>query len=118
MDALSGETLYEKNSHAAFYPASTTKILTALLVIEAGDLDRTVIIQPEDTKVEPSAIGFRPGESYTRRELLYARVDVIAGPDGAPRLVELELTEPSLFFTHAPGSAARLAQRIVNRLGG
>jgi len=55
---------------------------------------------------------------WPRRELLYARVDVIAGPDGAPRLVELELTEPSLFFTHAPGSAARLAQRIVNRLGG
>lgn len=72
VDALSGETLYEKNSHAAFYPASTTKILTALLVIEAGDLDRPVIIQPEDTKVEPSAIGFRPGESYTRRQLLYA----------------------------------------------
>ncbi len=55
---------------------------------------------------------------WSRAELLYARVDVIPGRDGAPRLVELELTEPSLFFTHAPGSAARLAERIVNRLGG
>ncbi len=54
---------------------------------------------------------------WSRHDLLYARVDVIPGPDGAPRLVELELTEPSLFFAHAPGSATRLAERIVNRLG-
>jgi glutathione synthase/RimK-type ligase-like ATP-grasp enzyme len=53
---------------------------------------------------------------WERHELLYARVDVIPGPDGAPRLIELELTEPSLFFTHAPGSADRLAERIVSRL--
>lgn len=72
VDALTGDPLYEKNARGVFYPASTTKILTALLVIEAGDLDQRVVITPEDTKVEPSAIGFRPGESYTRRELLYA----------------------------------------------
>ena len=72
IDALTGEPLYEKNATERFYPASTTKILTALLVIEAGDLDREVVITPEDVHVEPSAIGFRPGERYTRRELLYA----------------------------------------------
>lgn len=38
---------------------------------------------------------------------LYARVDVIPGVDGAPVLVELELTEPSLFLEHAAGAAAR-----------
>src|SRR6185312_7689365 len=38
--------------------------------------------------------------------LLYARVDLIQNADGTPRLLELELTEPSLFFAHAPGSAA------------
>ena len=54
---------------------------------------------------------------WRRTDLLYARVDVIQGSDGAPRLVELELTEPSLFFTHAPGSAKRLAECIVGRLG-
>jgi hypothetical protein len=48
--------------------------------------------------------------------LLYARVDVIPGPDGSPLLVELELTEPSLFFLQAPGSADRLADAIVARL--
>jgi hypothetical protein len=48
--------------------------------------------------------------------LLYARVDLIPGPDGSPLLVELELTEPSLFLLHAPGSADRLADAIVARL--
>ncbi|MDD5349684.1 MAG: D-alanyl-D-alanine carboxypeptidase [Chthoniobacteraceae bacterium] len=72
LDTLTGGLLYEKNAYNRFYPASTTKILTALLVIEEGNLDREVVIQPEDTQVEPSAIGFRPGERYTRRALLYA----------------------------------------------
>lgn len=40
---------------------------------------------------------------------LYARVDQIRAADGRPLLLELELTEPSLFFAHAPGAAARLA---------
>lgn len=41
---------------------------------------------------------------------LYARVDLIQSVDGEPCLLELELTEPSLFFAHAPGAASRLAQ--------
>ena len=72
IDALTGDPLYEKSAYDRFYPASSTKMLTALLVIEAGDLDHVVVITPEDTHVEPSAIGFKPGEQFTRRELLYA----------------------------------------------
>ena len=72
VDALTGEPLYEKNAYEQLYPASTTKILTALLVIEAGDLDRQVVIAQEDTHVEPSTIGFKPGDRFSRRELLYA----------------------------------------------
>jgi hypothetical protein len=48
--------------------------------------------------------------------LLYARVDLIPGPDDRPLLVEVELTEPSLFWTHADGSAERMADAIVARL--
>lgn len=51
-----------------------------------------------------------------RRDLLYARVDLVPGPDGAPVLLELEVTEPSLFHAHAPGSAARFAEAIAARL--
>lgn len=47
---------------------------------------------------------------------LYARVDLIRSDDGQPLLLELELTEPSLFFAHAPGSADRLAARLCSRL--
>ncbi len=41
--------------------------------------------------------------------LLYARVDLIRDAQGSPRLLELEITEPSLFLAHAPGSGSRLA---------
>jgi hypothetical protein len=48
-------------------------------------------------------------------QLLYARVDLIPGPDGRPLLVELELTEPSLFLGHDPAAASRLAAAIAAR---
>ncbi len=41
---------------------------------------------------------------------------MIPGPHGAPRLIELELTEPSLFLGYAPGAADRLAGAIADRL--
>jgi len=45
--------------------------------------------------------------------LLYARVDLIHDAGGTPCVLELELTEPSLFFDHAPGSAGRFAQAVA-----
>jgi hypothetical protein len=49
---------------------------------------------------------------------LYARVDVIPGADGVPVLIELELTEPSLFLEHSDGAAERLAAAISHHLRG
>ena len=46
---------------------------------------------------------------------LYARVDLIQGDHGAPVVLELELTEPSLFLAQAAGSAERLAAAIIAR---
>jgi len=48
--------------------------------------------------------------------LLYARVDLIPDDDGSPAVLEVELTEPSLFFAHAAGSAERFADAIAARL--
>ena len=48
--------------------------------------------------------------------LLYARVDLIRDATGAPCLLELELTEPSLYFRHAPGSAQHLVAATLARL--
>ena len=71
IDALTGGILYQKNATQAFYPASTTKILTALIVIEEGNLDKEVTVMLPDTKVEPSSLELKPGEKYTRRQLLF-----------------------------------------------
>jgi len=71
IDGLTGQALYEKNPDVPLYPASTTKIMTALLVIEAGDLDREIVITDEDSKVGESSLQIKPGDHYTRRQMLY-----------------------------------------------
>jgi len=48
--------------------------------------------------------------------LLYARVDLIPDDEGEPVLLELELTEPSLFFAQAPGALDRFADAVVARI--
>lgn len=48
----------------------------------------------------------------------YARVDLIRDADGTPRVLELEMTEPSLFFRHAPGSATRFARVLDSLVAG
>jgi glutathione synthase/RimK-type ligase-like ATP-grasp enzyme len=54
---------------------------------------------------------------WSRETLLYARVDLVRGDDGAPWLLELELAEPSLFLGLGSGAALRLAKAIALRLG-
>lgn len=71
VDAYTGKPLYEKSADEALYPASTTKIMTALLVIEAGDLDREIEVTEEDSKVGESSLSLLPGERYTRRQMLF-----------------------------------------------
>jgi glutathione synthase/RimK-type ligase-like ATP-grasp enzyme len=50
------------------------------------------------------------------QRLAYARVDLLPSPEG-PQLLELELTEPSLFFATSPGAAERFARGLAARLG-
>jgi hypothetical protein len=47
--------------------------------------------------------------------LAYARVDLLRDAQGVPRLLELELTEPSFYLTHAPGAAERFAAALLAR---
>ncbi len=49
-------------------------------------------------------------------EMLYARVDVARDQSGCPRVMELELVEPSLFLTQSPIALERLAEGIARRL--
>ena len=71
-DAASGETLYEKNQSAVLPIASITKLMTAIVVLEAGlNLEQRVVISDEDYDlVKGTRSRLRPGTVLTRDELL------------------------------------------------
>ena len=66
----SGEILYEKNANAPMYPASTTKIMTALLALEHLDLEDKITVPEDMGLADGSAMYLLPGEVFTVRELL------------------------------------------------
>jgi D-alanyl-D-alanine carboxypeptidase (penicillin-binding protein 5/6) len=72
IDAHSGEVLFQKNADLHRPAASTQKLLTALMIVRRGALDGGLMVMPEDTHVEPTKLGLRSGERYTRRALLEA----------------------------------------------
>ncbi len=72
IDANSGRVLFQKNADLHRPVASTQKLLTALMIARRGNLGAPVTIMPEDTRVEPTKLGLRPGERYARRSLLEA----------------------------------------------
>ena len=73
-------------------------------------------ITPRVPGADELEVGARIVGALPFATLLYARVDLIRAADGGPRLLELELTEPSLFFPYGPGSAARLLSAARARL--
>lgn len=70
IDVISGRVLYAKNADTPRAVASTQKIITALCVLDAGNIDKPVVIDPSDGNCEPTKLGVKPGEVYPRRELL------------------------------------------------
>ncbi|MDO4410350.1 MAG: D-alanyl-D-alanine carboxypeptidase family protein [Akkermansia sp.] len=72
MDALTGKILYSHNGKRKLQVASTQKLVTALIVAEQGNLNKKVTIQSSDTKADPTKLGFRAGEVYSRGSLLNA----------------------------------------------
>jgi serine-type D-Ala-D-Ala carboxypeptidase (penicillin-binding protein 5/6) len=85
LDANTGKVLYKKNDTDKRAVASTQKLLTALIVAEAGDLDKKVKITSYDTRCEPTKLYIQPGQSYTRLQLLNALL-VKSGNDVARAL--------------------------------
>lgn len=79
MDASTGEVLLKSNEHQKLFPASVTKIMPILLVMEAIDsgkldLDETVTASPEAAAKGGSQIWLKDGETMTVHELLKAAV--------------------------------------------
>jgi D-alanyl-D-alanine carboxypeptidase (penicillin-binding protein 5/6) len=72
VDANTGKILYEKNADQPRPPASTEKLLTALVVAERGFLDQPVTVQPIDTMADPVKLNIKAGDTYQRIDLLRA----------------------------------------------
>jgi serine-type D-Ala-D-Ala carboxypeptidase (penicillin-binding protein 5/6) len=70
IDARTGAVLYFKEPDVRRPVASTQKLLTALIVIQSGNLDKTDRVIRSDCEVEPTKLGFRAGDTYTTRQLL------------------------------------------------
>ncbi len=90
MDADTGEVLYEKNADEQRPMASITKVMTALLVLENGDLDATVTVTADalaDVDLDSTRVGFEEGEVLTVDELMYCML-VASANDAANILAE------------------------------
>lgn len=70
INALTNEVVYEKNAYEKRGMASTTKIMTALLAIEKGDLQKTYVAQDEDVRIEGTSIGLKGGDKITLETLV------------------------------------------------
>ena len=78
-DLDSGQVLAGRDQNVAHPPASTIKVLLALVVLDQVSLDSTVVADVADTQVECNCVGIKPGRTYTgapvaRRRCCWFRV--------------------------------------------
>ncbi|MHA6801189.1 D-alanyl-D-alanine carboxypeptidase family protein [Bounagaea algeriensis] len=106
-DLDSGEVLAAHDPHARHRPASTIKVLTALLAVRELDLSRQVVATQEDANMEGSRVGLEPGVSYTVEDVL-AGLLLQSGNDAAHLLGRL---------LGGPDVAAEKMTRLAQHLG-
>src|SRR4030043_1215845 len=87
MDAATGRILYAKNPDLRLAPASTTKLMTAIIAIEKADLSDVVTVSRNASHVSPHKAGFREGDKVSVETLLYAAL-VGSANDAAVALAE------------------------------
>ena len=87
MDAATGRVLYAKNPELRLMPASTTKLMTALVVIEKARLTDVVTVSRNAANAAPTRAGLRAGDRVTIETLLYAALMKSAN-DAAVALAE------------------------------
>jgi serine-type D-Ala-D-Ala carboxypeptidase (penicillin-binding protein 5/6) len=71
VDVDTGTVLYSRNADKQLEMASTTKMMTAILILESMDLDKVVKVPAAAVGTAGSALGLKRGESFTVKELLY-----------------------------------------------
>ncbi len=89
LDGLSGQILYDHNGSAPNYPASTTKLLTALVAVEHGDLNQIITISDRavDQPPDSSSCYLERGEQHSLEHLLYGLL-IASGNDCAAAIAE------------------------------
>lgn len=88
MDAATGRVFYAKNPHQRRPPASLTKIMTALLALEYGNLDDVVTVSPRAASIfEGSIIDLHAGDKITLRNLLKAAL-IMSANDSTVAIAE------------------------------
>jgi D-alanyl-D-alanine carboxypeptidase (penicillin-binding protein 5/6) len=86
-DPASNQRYFDLGADREVFPASTTKVLTALLVLENLPLDKYVTVSEHATQVPQTKLGLRAGESYRVRDLLYGLI-LKSANDAAVALAE------------------------------
>lgn len=87
LDKETGTVLYEQNAYEIVPMASTTKILTALIAIEQGDLDKKVIISKKAAGIRGSTVGYKANEEIALKELIFGLM-FKSGNDAAIAIAE------------------------------
>lgn len=72
IDAVSGKILYSKNADTLRFPASTTKVMTGMLLVEHCTPDEEIVAPPDIETVKEASMHLRPGEKVKAKDMLYA----------------------------------------------
>ena len=89
IEASSGQCIWEKNSNQKLPMASTTKIMTAIVALDSGDIKRKVTVSPLAVGVEGSSVYLYEGEQLTLEQLLYAMLLSSANDAAAAIAIEV-----------------------------
>jgi serine-type D-Ala-D-Ala carboxypeptidase (penicillin-binding protein 5/6) len=87
LDEQTGRILFAKNPIAIMEPASTTKIMTAILTIEKADLHKTVLVSKAAASEDGTSMHLKPNERLTLQDLLYGLL-LSSGNDAATAIAE------------------------------
>jgi D-alanyl-D-alanine carboxypeptidase (penicillin-binding protein 5/6) len=107
VDGKTGRVLTEKNANLQREIASVQKLVTALIIVEAGNLDKPVTITAQDVSCPPTKLPNSVGGTYTRRELLNAML-VLSANDAARALARDNSGNEAAFGAKMTSMARRL----------
>lgn len=114
-----GKILYAKNPNLMLAPASTTKLMTAIVVVEKSDLSDVITISRNASNVSPHKAGFKVGDKVTVKTLLYAAL-LGSANDAAVALAEAVAGSEERFVYLMNGKAAEMGledTRFINPHG-